>query len=310
MSIKAPLLLFSIMALLSGQSAWDTHTRQGVILDEEGRYADAAREFSTAVEVADAAQLPGTLDSLGVLYRQLGRYPEAEKCHRRAIALLEGAGRPVELATALENLGGLRLVQNRPSQAQPLYQRAYDLRVQALDRRVGQTLHGLAQAAHSQRHYDEAEDYYRRAVRVLQGEAGADVLHNWGTLYCETGRDEQGQPLLERAAAVYDKSRPLHPKLAVILRNLAELEANAGHSARAQELFERAVHICEASLPADHPQTGVILQAYGRFLKNAHRKTEAKVVNERASAILAQGMVANGTGYTVDVSEFRARAGR
>jgi hypothetical protein len=63
------------------------------------------------------------------------------------------------------------------------------------------------------------------------------------------------------------------------------------------------VHICEASLPADHPQTGVILQAYGRFLKNAHRKTEA----ERASAILANGMVANGSGYTVDVSEFRRR---
>jgi hypothetical protein len=60
------------------------------------------------------------------------------------------------------------------------------------------------------------------------------------------------------------------------------------------------VRICEASLPVDHPQTGVILQAYGRFLKNAHRKTAAKVVNERASAIL-------GMRYTVDVSDFRPR---
>jgi len=302
MSIRALLLFFSMTALLSGQSAWDTHMRQGVALDKEGRYGEAVREFSAAVEAADAAQLPGTLDSLGVLYRQLGQYPESEKCHRRAIALLEGTGRSLELATALENLGGLRLVQNRPSQAQPLYQRAYDLRVQAGSTRVGQTVHGLAQSAHAQRHYGEAEDYYRQAAVVLQGDAAADVLHNWAALYRETGRDVEARPLFERAAAVYESRWPQHPKLAIILRNVAELEAGAGRAARAQELFERAVHICEASLPADHPQTGVILQAYGRFLKNAHRKTEAKVVNERASAILAKR-----TAYTVDVSEFRGR---
>ena len=80
------------------------------------------REFSAAVEDADAAHLPTTLDSLGVLYRQLGKYPEAENCHRRAIALLEGAGpsRSLDLAAALENLGDLRLAQSRPSQARPL----------------------------------------------------------------------------------------------------------------------------------------------------------------------------------------------
>src|SRR6185503_7037994 len=122
----------------------------------------------------------------------------------------------------------------------------------------------------------EAEDYYRRAAAILGAEGAPDVLHDWGALYSETGRDEQARPLLERAAAIYEKQWPQHPKLAIVLRNLAELEAKAGHSARAQELFERAVGICEASLPADHPQTGIILQAYGRFLKSAHRKTEAK----------------------------------
>ena len=300
MSIQASLLFFSMVGILGAQSGWDAHTRKGLALEKEGRYAEAARAFREAVEEADASQLPGTLDSLGVLYRQLGQYPDSEKCHRRAIALLESSGRSLELATALENLGGLRLVQNRPTQAQPLYGRAYELRLQANDRRVGWTLHGLAQAAHAQRHYAEAEDLYRRAATALTGEGEADVLHNWATLYRETRRDDQARPLLERAAAVYENRWPLHPKLAIVLRNLAELEADAGHSGRAQELFERAVHICEASLPADHPQTGINLQAYGRFLKNAHRKTEAKVVNDRARAIL-------GPRYTVDVSELRGR---
>lgn len=168
--------------------------------------------------------------------------------------------------------------------------------------KLGMTLHGLAQAAHQRRRYAEAEDFYRRAAAILQSAALADVWHNWSALYRETGPDDQARPLLESAAAIYEKSWPLHPKLAIILRNLAELEADARHSARAEDLFNRSLQICDASLPAGHPQTGVILQAYARFLRNTHRKTEARQVGQRASAILASGMRA-----TVDVSEFKPR---
>ena len=316
MSIKAWVLFFSTVTLASGQSAWNTHTTQGLALEREGRYAEAARELSAAAEEADAAQLPVALDRLGVLYRQLGRYVDAESCHRRAISLLEAARSGRELATALENLAALRLMQSRPSQAQPLYRRAYELRMQSPGNDapgVGETLHGMAQAAHGQHHYAEAEDLYRRASEAMLAEggssstAGADVLHNWAALYRETGRDDLAGPLFERAAAIYENKWPLHPKLAIVLRNLAELEAHAGRYSRAQGLFERSLRICDASLPPDHPETGVILQAYGRFLKNSHRKAEAKVVMARASEILTRGMRATGGGYTIDVSEFRPR---
>jgi tetratricopeptide (TPR) repeat protein len=310
MKTWCPLLV--IASSLYGQAAWDAHTRRGGDLEKDGRYADAAREFSAAVQDADAAHLPIALDNLGVAYRELGNYPEAERCYRRAIALLDAAepARPLDLATALQNLGALRLVQGRPSQAEPLYRRAYALRVDALGPQaalVGMTLHGLAETAHERRRYDEAEDLYRRASVILESAQGAsatgvaDVWHNWGALYRETKRDVLAGPLLEGAAAAYEKTSPLHPKLAIILRNLAELEAAAGNVARAQELFTRSLHICDASLPPDHPQTGVILQAYARFLQSTHHKTEAGLVNQRARTILGKG------GYTVDASTFTAR---
>jgi hypothetical protein len=76
---------------------------------------------------------------------------------------------------------------------------------------------------------------------------------------------------LDRAAANYDAIAPHHPKLAVILRNLAELRARHGDIEPGAQLFARALRICDESLPADHPQTGVILAAYARFLNQIHR---------------------------------------
>jgi tetratricopeptide (TPR) repeat protein len=317
MLIKPWYLLCFLTSPVTAQTAWEAHTRQGSALEQQGRYAEAAREFTAALPETDPARLPITLDSLGVVYRELGNYPEAERCYRRAIAILETAAppRPLELARALHNFGALRLVLGRPSQAEPLYRRAYQLRLQALGPKateVGATLHGLAEAAHERRRFDEAEELYRRAAAILESAYGpaspavADVWHNWAALYRETRRDAQARPLLEGAAAIYEKKNPLHPKLAIVLRNLAGLEAAAGNTARAQALFDRSLHICDAALPADHPQTGIILQAYGKFLEDTHRKNEANLVKQRARAILAKGARETGTGLTVDVSAFSA----
>src|SRR5438046_2592614 len=139
MWIKAPCLLFLTLSPLVAQTSWDAHMREGVALDKEGRFADAVREFSAALKEAEPTRLPATLASLGLVYRELGNYPEAQRCYRRAITLLETAEppRPLELATALLNFGALRLVLGRPGQAEPLYRRAYDLRLQALGRNAG-----------------------------------------------------------------------------------------------------------------------------------------------------------------------------
>jgi len=245
----------------------------------------------------------------GAAMEHAGRYPQAENCYRRALTAVETAEppAPLELAAALQNLASLQLLMGRPSQAEPLYRRAYALRAQNLaarDPRLGVTLHGLAEALQEQRHYPEAEDLYRHAAAILESAYGAqslsvaDVWHNWAALYRETKRDPQARPLLEGAEANYEKGAPLHAKHAIILRNLAELEASSGRISRAQELFDHSLRICDAALPPDHPQTGVILQAYSRFLQSINRKREARLAGQRARAIL-------GTGYTVDASAFR-----
>lgn len=249
------------------------------------------------------------------MLQRAGRYLDAETCFRRALSLVDPSD-PLGSAVAAQGLASLQLLLNRPAEAERLYRRVYDLRASVLpagDPRVGVALHGLAEAVHERRRYEEAEPLYRRAAANLEAAFGrssttvADVWHNWAKLYRDTRRDEEARPLLECARSVYEKESPRSPKLAVILRNLAELEAAARHPERAEQLFDRSLSICDAELPADHPQTAAILQAYAAFLRTQHRGKEADQMNRRAAAILRNAAGGNTQAFTVDVSALVAR---
>jgi tetratricopeptide (TPR) repeat protein len=321
MGIRKSILCIVLPAMWAAgaNGDWDAHFRSGEALDRAGHYAASAAEFETALIAAahfskTDRRLPVTLHNLGVVYRQLGRYPDAERCYQRASAIFERSQpeRKAELASILFDLGALYLTMGELSRAEPFYRRSYELRLEALGPNhplIGASLHGLARVAQERRRFREGEEYYRRAAAILETAYGlnsrelADLDHNWGMLYRDQGRDAEARPLLERAAAIYRETAPSHPKLAVILRNLAELEASAGDSEQAAHLFERSVAICDASLPPDHPQTGIVLQAYARFLRRTNHKKEAAVANARANAILR---VQPRTGYTIDLSELRS----
>jgi tetratricopeptide (TPR) repeat protein len=231
-----------------------------------------------------------------------GSYAEAERCFQHALAAHESD-------STLHDFASLELLMGRPSRAEQLYRRALALRLEAMDARdprVAATLHGLAAALQERRKYREAEDLYVRADGILEAAFGpssmvvADLRHNLATLYRETGRAAEARPLLESAAGVYEKAKPVRPKLAVIYRNLAELEAAGGNCDRAGSLFARALAIGEAAYGPEHPQTAIILEAYGKFLHDTHRKSEANAALARARSILAR----NAANLTVDVSAF------
>ncbi len=322
--IRAALLLSCGIVLFAVESSatsdWDRHFRQGEALQRQGEYTAALAEFEAALPAAERIgpndwMLPVTLHNLGAVCRELGRYDDAERFYRRAIGIFEAnqPQRRAELAGSLHELGTLNLMLGRLSQAESWYRKAYELRLAALGKThalTGASLQALARVAQERHQFEKAEDLYRQAAGILESANGpgslvvADVLHNWGMLYRAERRDPDARPLLERAATIYQAAAPAHPKLAIIWRNLAELEAASGNLARAADLFQRSVQLCETSLPPDHPQTGVILQAYAGFLYHAKRKQEAAVVAARARSILANNPRA-ADGFTVDAAALR-----
>jgi tetratricopeptide (TPR) repeat protein len=292
---------------------WEAHFTAGESLDRAGQYAASAAEFEAALAQAEHFpqtdwRLPATLHNLGAVYGQLGRFSDAGRLLRRAIGIFERwqPERRAERAASLYALGSMYLSAGEFGRAEQLLRASYELRPDGI------CLHGLARIAHERRRYVEAEGDYGQAMALLEAAKGAgslavaDVAHNWGLLYRDQHRDPEARPLLARAQDIYEHSAPAHPKLAVILRNRAELEAAAGNAVEAEGLFERSLAICDASLPADHPQTGAILQAYAKFLRQNNRKHDAEAASARATAILKAHPQGSWDGYTVDAAALRA----
>ena len=308
--------------LMLAAHGWDLQFRRGEALDRKGEFTSAAAAFEEALVEAerlgpDDWRLPLTLHNLGTVDGQLSRYAEAERRYRRAMVIWESRHprRQAELAATLQGLGGIDLALGRLSQAEPLYRRAYELRRKTLGEDhalTGASLHALAELMHTRRRYVEAEDLYRRASTILKRTRPdslelADVTHNWALLYSDMHRDGEARALFEEAWAAYQQTAPQHPKAAIVLRNLADVEASGGDVARAGDLFARSLRICDFALPADHPQTGIILQAYARFLAKAGKRKDARAAEERSRTILAKYSRESGAGATVDVSAFMGR---
>ena len=121
-----------------GQS-WETPMSAGDRAYQLGRYAEAERFFTTALERAEragGAQDPRVALSLGLLasaYQAGGSYGKAEPLLGRALGIAESALGPdhPEVAVTLTALGSLGTAQGRYAQAEPLLRRAL-----AIDERV------------------------------------------------------------------------------------------------------------------------------------------------------------------------------
>ena len=79
---------------------------------------------------ADAAALGAILDGMA-------RHHEAERLHRRALAVFEAALGPgyEEVGFALHNLGASLALTGRHSEAEPLHRRALDIKQRTMGRR-------------------------------------------------------------------------------------------------------------------------------------------------------------------------------
>jgi tetratricopeptide (TPR) repeat protein len=95
-----------------------------IVHHREGQYRSLAIDEQALPH--DHPNTAATLDNLGQLYQDQGRYEEAEPLYRRSLAIKEKALPPdhPDTATTLNNLAGLYRAQGRYEEAEPLYQRS------------------------------------------------------------------------------------------------------------------------------------------------------------------------------------------
>jgi tetratricopeptide (TPR) repeat protein len=172
----------------------------------------------------------------------------------RRVADRENA-RPAVRASAVANLGALRMLQGRYQDAEPLLEQGLDLGEKALG---GPDHPGLIRLKQT------LADCYRVRNRAAEAE----------TLYWSA---------LQIADRAYG---PRHPAALPSLSGLAVLEEQRGNDTRAESLHREALAVAEDALGPDDPARGELLGNLGSFYARQGEDGTAEHLFVRALAAL------------------------
>ncbi|MFD3537455.1 tetratricopeptide repeat protein [Streptomyces sp. NPDC058664] len=252
----------------------------------------------TAADTEDAALWVRARTLLGGLYRIQGRYDQAEKALRRALAVADDEPDiPVAALTGTCNeLGILFKYTGKFDEAETFYRRALDLLEEA---GIGEGLsaaslfHNLSGLAHSRRDFAAAAEPGRRAVAIRERVLGPEHVQvaldkaALAPVLIELDELDEADELLTSALAVIEKTYgPEHYETGVALGNLAALAYKRAQYSRAEELFHRCLRLKEQTLGLGHPELAVTLNNLAVFARRGGDFFHARELWERASAIL------------------------
>jgi tetratricopeptide (TPR) repeat protein len=212
------------------------------------------------------------LNALGIVYKDTGRYADAEAAYTESLALItatSGGDNPMS-ASIWHNLAGLAYARNHPEEAASAAARAVAIR----ERSFGRDHHLVAQdlAVHGVALLElgrtgEAEALFNRALTIFRSRHPADryeVAVNLGNLAaCRLNvEDAAGAEALMREALSIKQTifGPDHPEIARQLNNLAVAVAAQDRIEEASDLHRQALSIARVALPDDHPLTAACRQ--------------------------------------------------
>ena len=231
-----------------------------------GQYGTAQGTFARALACANSGFGEASLEAaelhndLGMTFKYVGRFPEAEAAYEAARAILEALpdADPEDVAALLHNLGGLAYARGAYERAEPLARQAVEIRSDALGAAAPTSL--LDRSAHAA--------ILARLGRSAEAEASIRAL----------------LPALEAGFG------PDHPEVAVALNNLAALAQERGALDEAESLYRRVIEIRVARLGAGSPAMAVPINNLGTLLRERGRLDEAAELYRRALALLADAV--------------------
>ncbi|MCY1019472.1 CHAT domain-containing tetratricopeptide repeat protein [Pyxidicoccus sp. MSG2] len=257
-----------------------TLTHLAILHDTQGHTAQAESLFERALEATQGAspiQVANALDNLAVFHASQRRYPQAEREHLRARAILEAELGPhhPDVARAYSNLARVYSAQGLHARAEPLYQQALAILETSLGRNHPEVARALNRLG---RHYatlgleTKAEPLHARALAIQQAALGAnhpevaDTLSNLARLYSRQGQDARAEPLHRRALDIrLSTFGENHPDVAWSLHSLGSLYSRQGRYELAGPLLWQALLIEEAALGQEHPDLTCTLNNLGLF---------------------------------------------
>ena len=236
-------------------------------------------------------------ETLGVLFRRLGRLPQADSMLQLALGrrrALYGPEHP-DVARSLVALGLLRSDQARFPEAESLVTRGADMGARLLPAGSAEVLRARASLGHVL----EERGAYARAIPVLQDvarrqagvpDAADDRLYTLKQLadtHFYAGNLDAADSLTRVLLALETRRfGPNHPHVADDLIDLGAIQLQRGRYREAEAYYRRALPIAEAHYGTDNPEYASDLTMLARALVYEEgRHAEARALLLRALAI-------------------------
>ncbi|HEY2246776.1 MAG TPA: CHAT domain-containing tetratricopeptide repeat protein [Bradyrhizobium sp.] len=255
--------------------------------------AEKSVEKSKATLGADN-KITATLTSqLGNFYREVGRFADAEKTLKTAVAILErnGAAANLELAGALNNLGGVYLNQEMYPETEALFRRSLAIAEKLpagkmRDYQRGNSMNNLSVVYGNQANVmaengqiSEANAAYDRMIAVLNevipiwskvfgptNQAVANLVANRGEAYSRKQQYDRAEADLREALKVRQQALgPKHQAVATVQNNLANALVAEKKYPEAEQLLLAALATRTEVLGPNHPSTARNLDALSRL---------------------------------------------
>jgi tetratricopeptide (TPR) repeat protein len=237
----APALALYEQALAQQPDLADAHLAAGLVLDLMGRYADARKHLTRAIEHAPPELKANTLNAMAISYAFEKRVEESARYFQQVYDLETAAGRPAAAAAAANALGRLYLETGDPKKARQWYETGYEVSRRQPDEPASQLalwelrwLHAQGRIAARSGDADAAKAHLD-AARALQArtsalkDEGPTIAYLAGYVALYTGDTAAARAALAKA----DQRDPF------ILRLQAEAAEKAGDKAAAQASWKQ-----------------------------------------------------------------------
>jgi len=240
----------------------ETKVHLSRVLSDQGKYVQARELVQDALKTEEAAFgstdnlfVARAKDCLGNIYRQYGRYQEAQQMLDQALEMKRhvlGADN-VEVATTMRHLAMVQEDQANYPQAEALLKSSLSI----IEKQTGsehperaEAINALAHAYLRDERFADAEPLLKKALELSENALGLDNVvtangaRDLGTLYMKQKQYAEAQSYLQKALTIDEKLYgDKAPQIAADLISLATAYGLQSQSDKAAPLLKRAAEI-------------------------------------------------------------------
>ena len=186
-----------------------------------------------------------SLNSIGNIYKQQGRWEEAERAFQHALKLFRDLGHRSNEVASLINLGDLYWQQQRFAEAENVLRQSLEIcREENLRANEGRAYINLGIINELQGKLVEAEEFYEKSLMISReiGDRGNEnrLLNNLGNIYTEQKRMTEAEKAYQQSLLISQELGDLFVE-AASLYNLGVIYFQQGRLTEAEEFYRKSL---------------------------------------------------------------------